>query len=193
MVRMSESSFLSSDGKSSLYCCEYLPEGSPAGIVQIVHGLGEYSARYDHFARFLADNGIHTIDFLYNNAFFADGLIICGSRLWDGVGTNSAAEDIRAYAREVGRLRMSLEAGKRVRGPYGGEIVAFTHYPPWATDNGRPAFMELLAEFGVRRCCYGHLHGSAIEGAREGDHGGVELRLVSADHLDFAPLKISAS
>lgn len=57
MVRMSESSFLSSDGKSSLYCCEYLPEGNPAGIVQIVHGLGEYSARYDHFARFLADNG----------------------------------------------------------------------------------------------------------------------------------------
>ena len=57
MARMSESTFLSSDGRTNLYYREYLPEGNAVGIVQIVHGLAEYIGRYDDFARFLADNG----------------------------------------------------------------------------------------------------------------------------------------
>ena len=57
MARVSESTFLSSDGKTNLYYREYLPEGEAVGIVQIVHGIAEHIARYDDFARFLADNG----------------------------------------------------------------------------------------------------------------------------------------
>ena len=57
MARMSESTFLSSDGQTNLYYREYLPEGETCGIVQIVHGIAEHIARYDDFARFLADNG----------------------------------------------------------------------------------------------------------------------------------------
>ena len=40
-----------------IHCCQWLPKGNPVGIVQIVHGISEYVARYDHFARFLAENG----------------------------------------------------------------------------------------------------------------------------------------
>ncbi len=57
MSRVSESSFLSSDGKTSLYYREYIPEGEPSGIVQLVHGVAEHIDRYDDFAAFLADNG----------------------------------------------------------------------------------------------------------------------------------------
>jgi len=57
MARMTESSFLSSDGQTQLYCREYLPDGEAAGIVQLVHGLAEHIGRYDAFASFLADNG----------------------------------------------------------------------------------------------------------------------------------------
>lgn len=57
MARMTESTFLSADGKTSLYCREYLPESEPVGIVQLVHGIAEHIARYDSFATFLADNG----------------------------------------------------------------------------------------------------------------------------------------
>ena len=57
MARMSESTFLSSDGITKIYTREYLPEGEAKGIVQLVHGIAEYIARYDAFARFLADNG----------------------------------------------------------------------------------------------------------------------------------------
>ena len=57
MARMSESTFLSSDGKTQLYYRVYLPEDEPVGIVQLVHGIAEHIARYDAFASFLADNG----------------------------------------------------------------------------------------------------------------------------------------
>ena len=57
MSRMSESTFLSSDGKTQLYYREYLPEGEAVGIVQLVHGIAEHIARYHAFASFLADHG----------------------------------------------------------------------------------------------------------------------------------------
>ena len=41
MARMSEFTFLSSDGQTALSAREYLPEGDSAGIVQIVHGIAE--------------------------------------------------------------------------------------------------------------------------------------------------------
>ena len=57
MARMSEFTFLSSDGQTALSAREYLPEGDSAGIVQIVHGIAEHIARYDAFASFLAEHG----------------------------------------------------------------------------------------------------------------------------------------
>ena len=57
MAHVTESSFLSSDGKTELFYREYLPSGEPVGIFQIVHGVAEHIERYDDFAAFLADNG----------------------------------------------------------------------------------------------------------------------------------------
>ena len=57
MVRMSESTFLSSDGKTPIRYREYMPEGEAKAIVQISHGIAEHIERYDDFARFLAENG----------------------------------------------------------------------------------------------------------------------------------------
>ena len=45
MARMSEFTFLSSDGQTALSAREYLPEGEPVGIVQIVHGIAEQIGR----------------------------------------------------------------------------------------------------------------------------------------------------
>lgn len=47
----------SADGIHQIYAQEWKPEGTPRGIVQIVHGICEYSGRYDHFARFLTEQG----------------------------------------------------------------------------------------------------------------------------------------
>ena len=40
-----------------IHCCQWLPDGEPVGVVQIIHGVAEYIARYDTFASFLASNG----------------------------------------------------------------------------------------------------------------------------------------
>lgn len=44
------------DGKE-IYTRLWEDVADPIGVVQICHGLGEYSGRYDHFARFLNANG----------------------------------------------------------------------------------------------------------------------------------------
>ena len=48
----------------------------------------------------------------------------------------------------------------------------------------------MLAEYGVHECCYGHIHGYGSRSAFIGESEGVRYRLVSADFLDFVPLKI---
>ena len=41
-----------------IHACRWLPEEEPKAVVQIIHGIAEYGARYDHFARFLTSQGI---------------------------------------------------------------------------------------------------------------------------------------
>ena len=45
----------------------------------------------------------------------------------------------------------------------------------------------LMQQYGVELCLYGHLHSYAIQTAMEGSMWEIEFRLVSADHLGFAP------
>ena len=47
----------SADGIHQIFTQAWHPAGQPRGILQIVHGICEYSGRYDRFARFLADQG----------------------------------------------------------------------------------------------------------------------------------------
>lgn len=50
--------FSSSDGVHQCHAREWLPEGRPRAVVQIVHGVTEHIGRYDQAARFLAGRGI---------------------------------------------------------------------------------------------------------------------------------------
>ncbi len=47
-----------SRGVGKLHICRWEPAGSPRAVVQIVHGIAEYAARYDEFADFLTKQGI---------------------------------------------------------------------------------------------------------------------------------------
>ncbi len=49
--------FPSSDGTHRCFAQEWLPRGEVRGVVQIVHGVAEHIARYDHVARFLSGHG----------------------------------------------------------------------------------------------------------------------------------------
>lgn len=57
MENFKEFTFPSSDGEHQIFCSMWLPEGEPRGVIQIVHGIGEYVNRYDEMARFFTSHG----------------------------------------------------------------------------------------------------------------------------------------
>lgn len=48
---------LPSKGKGAIHCCKWEPSGEVRGVVQIVHGIAEYAARYSHLATYLTQQG----------------------------------------------------------------------------------------------------------------------------------------
>ena len=52
--------FLSSDGKTQLHACLWIPDEKIKfrAVLQIAHGVAEHIERYDDFARYLNDRGI---------------------------------------------------------------------------------------------------------------------------------------
>ena len=133
--------------------------------------------------RFLKEQGLNSLHILHNNAAVAEGLALCGSRGW--MFEEGEREDGSITAREAGRIRLSLEAA-----PPDAEKILFLHYPPVFGDQCIPEFFDLMKEYGVRECYYGHLHGEAIPLAFQGEFFGVDCRLISADYLHFCPQKI---
>ena len=54
---MCQDFWFESKGGGSLHGCRWEPEGAPKAVVQIVHGIRDYGARYDGIASFLAAHG----------------------------------------------------------------------------------------------------------------------------------------
>ena len=94
--------------------------------------------------------------------------------------------DEKVMNREIGRLRMSLQAAEP-----GLEKLVFLHYPPVYTGTSAPEIVATLKEFGIKTCFYGHLHGNAIRFAVQGEVDGIRYKLVSADGLRFCPYRIN--
>ncbi len=129
------------------------------------------------------------ITFLQNHCFPKGKTAICGTRGWICPGTEGFDEhDQKIYDRERLRLRFSLEEGRKS----GAEVlIAALHYPPTNDKMQGSGFTDLLEEFSVKTCVYGHLHGKdAFKNGIQGVLGGVEYRLVSLDYLEAEPLLI---
>ena len=133
---------------------------------------------------FFAANGLDTLSLLHNNCLFWEGLALCGTRGWFFEEETGGAHDKKIMLREIGRLETSLKAAGEA------EKLAFLHYPPLYLNYRCPGILDLLARYGVRECCYGHIHSKGCRSAFLGEDNSVRYRLVSADYLDFIPLKI---
>jgi hypothetical protein len=134
--------------------------------------------------KFFAANGLHGFDILHNNAYLIEGMSVCGTRGWfDDTG----GHDEKMMNREVIRLRASLDEGLRL----GGELCVFLHYPPVYEGHRCDPILDVLEEYEVSRCFFGHLHGHACGRAIEGEYRGTHFRLISADHIGFAPVLIA--
>ena len=120
---------------------------------------------------------------LQNDAMVLSGITFCGTRGWTHPQGSEEGEDARLYARELIRLRLSLEQARRLSP--NGPLVALTHYPPLGEGGVRTPVSDLMEEFGVGDVVYGHLHGASIKTAFIGRVEGVRYHFVSCDGLDF--------
>lgn len=130
-------------------------------------------------------HGLHTLHLLHNNCAFYGEVALCGTRGWFFEPAAAAAESDKIYRRELIRLEASLKAAGEAK-----EKLAFLHYPPKYQGYVCREIIELLEKYHVSKCFYGHLHGHSHRLALEGEEGGVDYRLVSADYLAFVPEKI---
>ncbi len=133
---------------------------------------------------FFEQNGFRSISILRNNAFIFGETAICGTRGWFFEEETGSVHDRKIMLREVSRLKTSLEAGGDR------EKIVFLHYPPIFQNYRCEEILQLLRDYKVKLCCYGHIHGKGCASAFEGWSGGTRFRLISADHIDFQPERI---
>ena len=134
---------------------------------------------------FFKDNNINTITMLYHDSVLVENIAVSGTRSWfyeEGDITS------KVYKRELLRLSMSLEEASKYLPQ---EIIVFLHYPPIYGGYVYSDYIDLMKKYEVKRCFYGHLHGSSINSAFNGVYEGIQFRLVSADSLKFCPLYIT--
>lgn len=140
--------------------------------------------------KFISDNNFENIDFLYNNSYLVEDKIIVGTRGWVLQDTEESGKMIN---RENERLKLSLKNAIENFGE-DKEIIVFMHYPPLSSknllNNLHLEFYKTMKQYDVKRCYYGHLHGNSHMDAIEGEIGGIDFNLVSADYLDFKVQKI---
>ena len=120
---------------------------------------------------------------LQNDALVMDGIAFCGSRGWTNPQGSTEGEDARLYARELIRLRLSLERARQLLPQ--GRLIALTHFPPLLEGGGQTPVSDLMREFGVDDVVYGHLHGASIRSAFTGTVEGVRYHFTSCDGLGF--------
>jgi predicted phosphohydrolase len=137
-------------------------------------------------------NEIKTIEILNNNALEVENYIITGSRGWfidPSSQTKSVNADFdKVNNREVIRLKIGLDEAKKLQdvSPEK-ETIAFFHFPPVWGEFRNSKIIDMLAEYGVRRCYFGHIHGNyTVPSSFMTDD--IEMRLISADYLNFIPL-----
>ena len=134
--------------------------------------------------RFFAEKGFTTMDILLNNAFVYGDYAICGTRGWFYEEESGQEHDQKIMRREIMRLETSLKAaGER-------EKLVFLHYPPVYQNYRCKEILNLMQDYHVTRCCYGHIHGKGIATAYRGMLGCTDFRIVSADAVCFEPVLV---
>ena len=139
---------------------------------------------------YLKENNFNNINFLYNNSYLVENTIMAGTRGWN---LTDSEDKEKMLNRECIRLKLSLEDGVNKFGR-DKEIIVFMHYPPISKagiSNGyTKKYISIMKEYGVKKCYYGHLHGTSHSEAIEGNVDGIEFYLVSSDYLDFDLVKV---
>ncbi len=145
----------------------------------------------------LKDFEFKTIEYLQNNSYIYDEIAIAGTRGWGDIEVtreiekdNNIKHDEKIFNRELHRLRLSLETLKNKSYK---KLIVILHYPPFNVSLEPNEFGEVLKEFDVDICLYGHLHGDGHKFIKEGLIDGIEYHCVASDFINFSPKEILES
>ena len=138
---------------------------------------------------------IHSIQLLYNNAYVIEDRIVCGTRGWfveeNQQHTVGSVDYVRIVNRELIRLRLSLDEAVKLRAESERKltILVFLHFPPVWNGFVCREILEVLQEYQVSSCYFGHIHG-AYSLPRTFSFEGISFALCAADALHFTPILI---
>lgn len=140
---------------------------------------------------FCQENKLDTLSFLFNNAYEAEGVILCGSRGWfydpDCDNIPKDTDFAKISAREANRLQMSIDEGKKLQeNAKDKPLYVFMHFPVVFADKVSEDILAVMKANGIRKCYYGHIHGT-YDVPSSFFYEGIEFILVSADFLNFVP------
>lgn len=142
--------------------------------------------------KYLQEKQIENVDFLFNNSFEIDNKIIVGTRGWSLLDSENSEKMIK---REVARLELSIKSAIEKYG-IEKEIICIMHYPPISNScmkneyTYNSEFLNLMKQYNIKKCYYGHLHGTSHKDAVEGNIEGIIFKLISSDYLEFKLEKI---
>jgi predicted phosphohydrolase len=151
--------------------------------------------------RFFEEHGLVGFEILNNNHYAVQtdvGLVaLCGTRGWlnPDVGTAKLTDEEIALnkkisAREVIRLENSLKSAASSGAEFA-ETVCFLHYPPLFGGDANGEMIAMLQKYGIKRCFFGHVHGKHKKLAPKTPVGGISYSLISADNINFTPVRVS--
>lgn len=142
------------------------------------------------------------IYFIHNNALTFGAVTIAGTRLWNYPFINwqlafrnettpkmptpknhEEVDNEKICQHELERLEKSLAQLST-----SAELkICLTHFPPISVTPQANIITSMIANAGVQKCLYGHLHGINTDYAPAADCeiDGVNYQLTSADWLDF--------
>lgn len=128
-----------------------------------------------------------TIHFLHNDCYIYNNIAICGTRGWIPKDSEEFDEhDEKVFNREINRLKLSLQSIKEnVK-----TKIVMLHYPPFNVDGTPNDFVELMKDYDVSICVYGHLHDEGHKYIIEGGIKGIEFYCIASDYLEFIPRPI---
>lgn len=135
--------------------------------------------------KYISESGFDSISILHNNYYVVEDTAICGTRGWFYDAEKD--EDMLILKREVGRLKMSIEPALKA----GYQPIVFLHYPPIYNGMECTEIMNVLREYEIKKCFYGHVHGgNASKKAFIGEKYGIKFQLIACDYINFTPMSI---
>lgn len=137
----------------------------------------------------------HQITFLQGDAILFDDCVVGGTRgyLCPGDTLFKKESDMPIYERELLRTRAALDHMVFLRSKAQKEhlpLILLLHYPPCNEKASPSGFTNLLEEYEVDHCVFGHLHHFPEGFTMPSTWNTTQLHLVSSNYIQFHCKKI---